>query len=73
MTARRNIVPTTEISIAATVIDPFPCYSLLLSFFLFFFFLLLSFSPFYYENAEMRPTKSEDYSTRRVKALIGLD
>lgn len=41
MAARRNIVPTAEISIAATVVDPS---SLLLAFFL---FLLLSlFSPF---------------------------
>lgn len=68
MAARRNIVPTAEISIAATVVDP----SLLL-YVSFFSFPSFSFSPFYYGNAGMRLTKSEDYSTRRVKALIEPD
>lgn len=72
MAARRNIVPTAEISIAATVVDPSSLlFVLFLSFFLFF---SLSLSPMRYQKrSRMRPTKREDYSLHRVKALIGLD
>lgn len=62
MAARRNIVPTAEISIAATVVDPS---SLLFVLFLSFFpvspFLPLS-STCHQERSEVSPTKSKDYS-----------
>lgn len=71
MAARRNIVPTAEISIAATVVDPS---SLLFVLFLSFFLFFLSLSPMRYQKrSRMRPTKREDYSPHRMKALIGLD
>lgn len=78
MATRRNIVPTAEISIAVTVVDPssllFPLFppfvSVSLSLFIFpflsFFFLMLPGEPEYVRDERQR-------LPRRVKALIGPD